>query len=240
VIIKQPILFNTFTSGRIIDYTAATYVLQDQGRFEFDSPRDTRSAFVTLQNVRLIDEREDKSKPAISFRQMKNVTLRNVTVNKADIACRFENVWDSTIESCAFVYGVDGLQIVRDCNNIVCRDLRIEQMTGDSLVCRRSRQLVFERSCKIHGIPTDDVKRSLAAFGDCETVVFETRLMHGKPHERNGLVLFYGKKTGRVIFRPLITNTAEGESLMLRNTPDNMRLINEPIDWREPSLVDPK
>lgn len=226
------------------DFHQQTITLRDQGSLSFEGSarpdNKGRPARVVVQNLRIIDDRTEKTTPAIRFTRLNNSQIRDVSVNRAEIACRIEHCWDFEIDSCVFIHGTAGLQVTSNTNGLTVDDCTIEKMTGLSIAAENSRNLVFTRTCKIHGIPPDPEGRTVARFVDCGSVMFEARLMHCVPHVMDGLILFNGQKTESIVCNPWILRTGEGSAVIFRDVPHDLLRSESAIEMRRQSLVDPK
>jgi hypothetical protein len=224
------------------DFSDAIITLKDDGCFIF-GPRqnDPWPGWCDIERLRIFDEREDSSQPAITLHNLRTPRLNRCSVNGAGLALRIDHCHDVRLENTTLIHGLTGLEIRGNTNRVTASNLVVEQMTGVYILARDSVMLHFDRSCKLHGIPDDSTPRCMVQLGNCGSVWLESQIMHAVPHASNGLVLVYGSRwTENIILRPWIMRSGDGPVAVLRNVPPELEYVIEPVNMRRQSLKNPK
>lgn len=239
LIVTEPQIVETDEGNQEINYQHRRVILRDSGCFVFTGKSKTeRAKRIHLKNLLIFDERTDAKTPAITFRWCNNCSLAEASIHGSAVAIKLANVWDFEIHSSLVFQGGIGLEITEDTNGCTAQNLTLEKLTGESILASQSRNLVFDRTCKIHGfgLNTGDAHktpRTVARFRDCGSVWLECRLMHCVPDPLSGLIEFRGQKTECLVVSPWILRTAPGLDVTLMDVPKTLEKSGAAINMRE-------
>jgi hypothetical protein len=243
--VDAPSVYAVPAVGHVVfDFRMLQVVLRDNGRLEFCSLGPDKFSTVRIANLKIIDQRSDKTLPALTIRNGMNVLIESVAFacGRDGVALELTQCWDTKLSYVSIQAPRIGLKITNNCNWIDCRSVTIQKAYEESILAEDSRNLFFDSHCKLHGFGTREQEhltpRVMVRYRNCGSVRYHAAMMHCMPDPDFGLIDIVGQKSENMLIEPLVMRCGVGEITRMRDVPASIQSrTSGTVEWRQPSLV---